>query len=237
MFDDDLQRHLDPNRRRRTSTRLSAMGLLALQARASRDVDDEDNHRQPHKKVVLGTQAFHRSDITEGAAGIPLLLFLTVVDEMSGFGPVAGASVEIWHCDADGVFSDYARKMYPESAATTYLRGVQTTNAVGQVMFRTIYPGWSGARAPHIQVRVYHGATPKKALQIGFPNRISVAVYQDALHYVKGPTPTRNDADEVFGDASASGVRDEFQIAAVSGSNVRGYVATVSFAVRNFAFA
>ena len=93
--------------------------------------------------------ALHRSDITEGRPGIPLTLTLKIVDAANRRAPIAGANVEIWHCDADGVFSDFASKMYPDATMTTYLRGVLTTGHTGQVTFRTIYPGWSGSRATH----------------------------------------------------------------------------------------
>ena len=65
---------------------------------------------------------------------------LTVVDAANGCAPIAGAHVEIWHCDADGVYSEYANGMNPGSTSSTYLRGVQTTDASGKVTFTTIYP-------------------------------------------------------------------------------------------------
>jgi protocatechuate 3,4-dioxygenase beta subunit len=223
--------------KRRTPTWLNAMGSAAL-ARPSRDVDDNGAGARPDQKVVLGAQALHRSDITEGTPGIPLTLTVTLVDAGNGFAPIADANVEIWHCDADGVFSDFASKMHPDAALTTYLRGVLTTNRAGQVTFRTIYPGWNGTRATHVHVRIYDRLTPKMALQIGFPDQVSAAVYDDADRYVKGPCPTRNDADEVFGNSPGNGRfggRQEFQIATVVGDNARGYLATVLIPLENFA--
>jgi protocatechuate 3,4-dioxygenase beta subunit len=51
--------------------------------------------------------ALVRKDITEGKAGVPLTLRLTVVDATDGCTPVKGAAVEIWHCDAWGYYSGY----------------------------------------------------------------------------------------------------------------------------------
>src|SRR5882724_1663467 len=51
--------------------------------------------------------ALVRKDITEGKAGVPLTLRLTVVDATDGCTPVSGAAVEIWHCDAWGYYSGY----------------------------------------------------------------------------------------------------------------------------------
>jgi len=223
--------------KRRTPTWLNAMGSAAL-ARPARDVDDNGAGPRPDQKVVLGPQALHRSDITEGTPGIPLTLTFTLVNPSNGFAPIPEANVEIWHCDADGVFSDFASKMTPDAALTTYLRGVLTTNRAGQVTFRTIYPGWNGARATHVHVRIYDGLKPKKALQVGFPDPVSAAVYDDSDRYVRGPSPTRNDADEVFGNSPGNGKfggRQEFHIATVVGDNTRGYLATVLIPLEDFA--
>jgi hypothetical protein len=127
--------------------------------------------------------------------------------------------------------------MHPDAAVTTYLRGVLTANRAGQVTFRTIYPGWTGTRATHVHVRIYDGLNPKKALQVGFPDPVSAAVYDDSDRYVRGPSPTRNDADEVFGDSPGNGKfggRQEFQMATVVGDNARGYLATVLIPLEDF---
>jgi len=237
MSDDDQPRRKPTDAdRRRTPTWLNAMGSFAL-ARPAGHVDDSGAGARPDQKVVLGAQALQRSDITEGRAGIPLMLTFTLVDAAKGFAPIAEANVEIWHCDADGVFSDFGSKMHPDAAVTTYLRGALTTNRAGQVTFRTIYPGWSGTRAPHVHVRIYDGSTPKNALQVAFPDQISAAVYDDSDRYVRGPCPTRNDADEVFGRSPGNGRfggRQEFQIATVTGDNARGYLAMVLIPLENF---
>jgi hypothetical protein len=45
-----------------------------------------------------------RRNITEGRPGVPLALQLTVADA-STCKPIKGAAVDIWHCDALGVYS------------------------------------------------------------------------------------------------------------------------------------
>src|SRR5256885_5362935 len=101
-----------------------------------------------------------RSDIrsdTNGRAspnprpGVPLALRFAV----SSFGastcaPLAGALVDIWHCDAAGIYSD----VQGTSAGQNFLRGYQTTDASGVASFATIYPGWYTGRAVHIHVKV-----------------------------------------------------------------------------------
>ena len=220
---------------RRTPTRLNAMGSFSQLARRAGDIPEGSAPRTPAPKVMIGTQAFQRCDITEGKPGIPLTLTLTIVDAANALAPIAGANAEIWHCDAEGVFSDYASKPDPDAATTTYLRGAQTTNRGGQVTFTTIYPGWSGDRATHMFVRIYDGMTPRKTLQLGFPDAFNATVYADVHRYVRGQSPITSDADPVFGDAPESGAyggRREFQIVAVAGDNAVGYVATARIAVR-----
>jgi protocatechuate 3,4-dioxygenase beta subunit len=48
-----------------------------------------------------------RRDIREGRPGVPLDLRITLVDAHSG-QPLTGAAVDIWHCDASGVYSGFA---------------------------------------------------------------------------------------------------------------------------------
>ncbi|MFK0282005.1 intradiol ring-cleavage dioxygenase [Streptomyces sp. NPDC090499] len=110
--------------------------------------------------------ALVRKDITEGKAGVPLTLRLTVVDATDGCTPVKGAAVEIWHCDAWGYYSGYTTANPGGSAPAeseegdsandqTYLRGYQIANANGVVKFETIFPGWYTPRTCHIHVKVH----------------------------------------------------------------------------------
>ncbi|MHC3471253.1 intradiol ring-cleavage dioxygenase [Streptomyces sp. 7R007] len=112
--------------------------------------------------------ALVRKDITEGKAGVPLTLRLTVVDATDGCTPVSGAAVEIWHCDAWGYYSGYTTANPGGSAPAeseegdsandaTYLRGYQIANANGVVKFETIFPGWYTPRTCHIHVKVHTG--------------------------------------------------------------------------------
>src|SRR5207253_10253037 len=133
------------------------------------------------------------------------------------------------HCDVDGVYSEYATSMNAGSTATTYLRGVQVSDASGNVMFRTIYPGWYSPRATHIHVRIYQGTALVKTTQFGFPDAINAMVYTPTSLitslYMKGPNPTTNDADRVFGNGPLMGTDGgghAFQIASVTGSPTSG---------------
>jgi protocatechuate 3,4-dioxygenase beta subunit len=61
-----------------------------------------------------------RRDIREDKTGLPLLLSLTV-QNASACTPIAKADVEIWHCDAAGVYSGY------EGASTGGMGGTPPT--------------------------------------------------------------------------------------------------------------
>jgi protocatechuate 3,4-dioxygenase beta subunit len=232
--------------RQRALTSLSAMGLrkregrraaaATCEAAPSNPVRNEVARQNLGAKVIIGSQAFDRSDITEGTPGIPLTLTLTVVEEASARAPIVGAHVEVWHCDADGVYSAYALGACGGSPATTYLRGVQTTDDAGRVTFKTIYPGWYDARATHIHVQIYNGTTLKKTMELGFPDAINSAVHGTIL-YIKGESPTRNFDDPVFSNAPGNGTyggRHEFQMVAIAGDNAGGYFATAPIAIRRF---
>jgi len=139
-----------------------------------------------------------RSDIREGKSGTPLALTITVVSSSNSCGAVAGASVGIWQCDAAGNYSEYGTQ-----TAQTYLRGIQTTDANGQVTFTTIYPGWYQGRATHIHVEVVRNGSSVKVTQIAFPESMNAAVYATSAYASRGSNPTANSADDIFAIASA----------------------------------
>jgi protocatechuate 3,4-dioxygenase beta subunit len=91
-----------------------------------------------------------RRNVTEGKPGVPLTLKLTVLDA-STCKPIKGAAVDIWHCDAGGIYSGTSQQ---GAEKLTFLRGIQKTDAKGLATFKTIYPGWYQGRTVHIHVRV-----------------------------------------------------------------------------------
>lgn len=94
-----------------------------------------------------------RRDIVEDRPGVPLALALTVVDSDT-CKPIRGAAVDVWHCDARGVYSGEPSE---GSKGETYLRGIQLTDRNGQAEFATIYPGQYPGRTTHIHVKVHIG--------------------------------------------------------------------------------
>lgn len=163
---------------------------------------------------------FIRSDIREGKAGTLLTLTVRVVNVSAACAAVSGAAVEIWQCDSAGNYSQYGSQ-----AGQTYLRGLQTTNANGEVVFTTIYPGWYQGRATHIHVEVTSGGVSRKVTQIAFPENVNSAVYATGVYASRGSNPTSNANDNVFSDGFAS------ELVTPTGDPAGGYAATFQVGV------
>ena len=198
---------------------------------ACREIPEEEPGAHPDVQGLITQDAYYRSGITEGKAGTPLTLQLSLVHADADCAPLAGANVEVWHADADGIYSEYATAANPGSAATTYLRGIQSSDSAGRVTFRTVFPGWYAARAAHVHVRIYRDMVLRKTTQFGFPDATSDAVYSSTSVYEKGPNPTKNAADSVFGASSGGAAQ---QIASVTGDSQSGYVASLTLAISNY---
>jgi protocatechuate 3,4-dioxygenase beta subunit len=136
-----------------------------------------------------------RRNITDGRPGTPLVLRLTVVDAKT-CRPIKGAVVDIWHCDASGVYSGFGAGR----ASRTFMRGIQRTNAHGVATFKTVYPGWYQGRTVHIHVKVHVRANVVHTGQLYFPDRVTDAAYRKAP-YIRRPTrDVRNADDPIFRD-------------------------------------
>ena len=164
------------------------------------------------------------ADIRSDRTGIPLTIKITINNKNASCAALAGAIVDIWHCDKDGYYSEYGGSGMQSANFTSvhFLRGRQTTDANGLVTFTSVFPGWYSGRAPHIHVHVY-SATGASLLvtQIAFPTNVCDTVYTTATNfYTRGKQDTSNAGDNVFSDSLAS------ELATVSGSVSAGYTLT-----------
>ena len=164
------------------------------------------------------------------AEGVPLAVTLTVVDVSSASddpgSAVAGAAIYAWHCDRDGNYSLYSPGFEDEN----WLRGVQRTDAKGQVTFTTIFPGCYSGRWPHIHFEVYPSLADatkaqnrQRTSQLAFPADACNDVYAtpDYASSVRTFQGMSLDTDNVFSDGHS------LQLAKVTGSVTKGYQATL----------
>ena len=135
-------------------------------------------------------------------AGVPLRLEFHVSRVTAGScAALGGAMVDIWHCDALGVYSD-VRDAGFDTRGRKFLRGYQLTNGKGAAEFLTIYPGWYEGRAVHIHFKIRIDPAAARAReftsQLYFDEAITEQVHKQAPYNSKGRRTTANEADFIF---------------------------------------
>jgi protocatechuate 3,4-dioxygenase beta subunit len=155
-----------------------------------------------------------RQDITEGRPGVPLKVALQVVD--AGCRPLDGARVDVWHCDAAGDYSGFARQGSRDTLGETFLRGTQFTDARGIAAFETIWPGWYRGRTPHVHYRIFLDAETLMTSQLFFPDGASEAVFRAPLYRDRAAGQDTTNATD--GIARRAGARAYAQVAEHDGS-------------------
>ncbi|MEG3146575.1 intradiol ring-cleavage dioxygenase [Sphingomonas sp. RT2P30] len=184
---------------------------------------------------ALASSGIVRSDIrgsfissTTVAGGVQVSITLTLVNVNAACAPLLGYAVYLWHCDRSGNYSLYT------APAESYLRGVQVTNAAGQVTFSTIFPGCYSGRWPHIHFEVFSSLSAATSgryavlvSQLALPAAVSSTIYADTTTY---PSSKSNFAaislasDNVFGDNTTAQIAQ--QTPTMNGSATAGYTAT-----------
>lgn len=145
-----------------------------------------------------------RSDPTDGAVkpGVPLALTFRVAElRGGGCAPLPGAIVDIWHCDALGVYSDEADPIFGDTKGKKFLRGYQITDAAGAAEFQTIYPGWYQGRTVHIHFKIRTSfASPAHEFtsQLYFDDALTDRVHTEQPYARKGRRTVRNTQDGIF---------------------------------------
>jgi protocatechuate 3,4-dioxygenase beta subunit len=132
-----------------------------------------------------------RADVAEGKPGVPVTVAVTVVD--GGCRPIPSARVDLWHCDAAGLYSGYEGQGDDHRTGTkgqTFLRGAQVTDAAGRVAFRSIWPGWYEGRTPHMHLKVFLDARTVLTCQLFVPDALSEWLYDNVPAYRR---PRRRD--------------------------------------------
>jgi protocatechuate 3,4-dioxygenase beta subunit len=207
----------------------AASGVLALLDKAGTCTLAKEETQGPYWFDVDSL----RTDIREQRPGTTLQLAVRVQDLSAcstggAATPVANSVVEIWHCDAGGIYSGFESAStgtggrpgggaggsgqtssgsysQGDSEATTsddgtYLRGAQVTGADGIAQFTTIYPGWYRGRTVHIHLKVHVDKKTVLTTQLYMDESVNDAVFAVAPYGERTGRDTTNANDNIFDD-------------------------------------
>ena len=143
-----------------------------------------------------------RADTQTGevSEGVPLELTLRVFEIGNGCQPLAGAVVELWQCDALGVYSGVQDRSF-DTTGQNFLRGNQTTDENGEVQFTTLYPGWYRGRTVHIHFKVLGeiaGENAQFASQFFFDESVTDVVHREEPYASRGYRTVLNEQDGIY---------------------------------------
>ena len=159
-------------------------------------------------------------------AGVPLTLeFVVSRVAINTCEPRAGIKVDVWQCDAQGVYSGFEdTEEQFDTRGQDFLRGYQLTDANGKASFRTIYPGWYSGRSVHIhfslKVITDGKETGEFTTQLYFPDPITDTVHARAPYNAKGQRDRVNSNDILYRNGGSQLLLD------VKGNPEDGYTAT-----------
>ena len=148
-------------------------------------------------------EKLNRSDIRTDAAngamkeGLPLQIeFRLSQVGNNSCTPLAGAAVDVWHCDASGIYSDVNDPSF-NTVGQKFLRGYQTTDANGIARFTTVYPGWYEGRTVHIHFKIRYKDSDFTS-QLYFDDAITDKVHAQSPYAAKGQRTLKNAGDDIF---------------------------------------
>ena len=167
-----------------------------------------------------------RPDPSDGSVreGAPLrITFAAAKVTGNSCAPYPDLIVDVWHCDALGVYSDVS----DPSASTIgrkFLRGYQVTDANGFATFTTVYPGWYQGRTVHIHFKIRADAAASSGLeftsQLFFDDTLTDKVHASQPYAQKGRRTVRNDADGIYATGGDQLLLD------IAGDSSTGYATT-----------
>ncbi|KAF3026530.1 hypothetical protein E8E14_013738 [Neopestalotiopsis sp. 37M] len=190
-----------------------------------------------------------RSDITEDQTGTPLYLDLQVID-VNTCEPHPNLWLEIWHCNATGVYSGIVADGNGDTNDTaninkTWLRGITSSNADGVAEFSTIFPGHYTGRATHIHTFIHQNATlfPNGTLgnnhiqtsHVGqgfFDQSLIAAVEANAPYHTNAQALTTNAEDSILA-AEAADIDPFFEYTLLGDSIADGLFAWMSYGINS----
>jgi protocatechuate 3,4-dioxygenase beta subunit len=187
--------------------------------------------------VTDSTSGYNRSTITSDIAGtnaqsgVPFTLVLYVYDKKNSCVAMQNVQVDIWHCNAAGIYSGIKNVTNGNGVDYTgqsWLRGYQLTDSGGMVAFATIVPGWYTGRTTHIHIRfrsTYDSASDgsTNTAQLFFDQTFIDSLDTTVTPYrSEGKNSVTNAGDSIY--TSEGGTT----MLSLSGSATAGYTATFS---------
>src|SRR4051812_27414782 len=167
-----------------------------------------------------------RTNTSDGVAvpGAPLTIeWIVSQADGSACMPMEGAIVDVWHCDALGVYSGV------QGNTANFLRGFQRTDANGKATFQTIYPGWYQGRAVHIHFKIRTDPDASAGFeftsQLFFDDDLSRSVYSTGVYAQKGAQDVPNAQDGIYNQSGGATLLSVSQVG-------DGYTASFPIAVQ-----
>lgn len=194
-----------------------------------------------------------RENLVEDQAGLDLIIDYQVID-VETCEPVPNVYVEMWHCNATGVYAGVVANGNGDSTDAsninnTFLRGIQPTDADGVAQFESIFPGHYTGRTPHIHVMVHTNATLQANNTLGLDNYAShvgqaffdqdliLAVEQLAPYSSNSQPMTSNDEDGIMAqEAATDGVDPVMEYTLLGDSLEDGLFAWLAFGINSTVF-
>jgi protocatechuate 3,4-dioxygenase beta subunit len=118
--------------------------------------------------------------------------------------PIENAVVEVWHCDALGIYSGFVSDSTGSGTGKddqTFLRGAQVANGEGIVQFKTIYPGWYRGRTVHIHAKVHLDRTSLLTTQLYFDDEFTEQIHANTPYSQDAGRDTFNSDDSIFDES------------------------------------
>ncbi|EMR70803.1 putative extracellular dioxygenase protein [Eutypa lata UCREL1] len=191
-----------------------------------------------------------RRNIIEEQAGVDIVLDYQVID-VDTCEPVPNVYLEIWHCNATGVYSGVVASGNGVSSDetnidNTFLRGIQKTNTDGVAQFESVFPGHYTGRATHIHLMAHTNVTTYcngtlgnevSASHVGqtfFDQTLIAEVETVAPYSTNEQELTTNDEDSILAEETATDGVDPFMEYTLLGDSVSdGIFAWLAFGINS----